>query len=224
MFRGLLILALFLTAPLPCLAGAWPREKGKTFVATGYAIRDPKAGGGLQDEQNLYLEHGLTSKFTLGFSGSYAAQSGGEGHVFLRMPVPNKDRAAVLALEFGLGVTSTDLSTFDPFLKTAFSWGKGLTLNDKNGWMNVDTAVLWDLENQDHRLKLDATIGLNLSERIKVMGQGFIEIRDNSQSLTLMPSLVIGTKSGKTQFVLGVETKTGSNPHTGLRFGLWTTF
>ncbi|MEP4196955.1 MAG: hypothetical protein ABJL99_15115 [Aliishimia sp.] len=223
MLRCLLVGYLFVVSTSPCFAGAWPREKGTAFVATDFVVSE-QSDGEHQSEQALYLEYGATEKLTLGLSVSYNPSSSAEGHVFLRFPLANKERPSVTALEFGLGAKSVDAVTYDTFLKTGLSWGRGVELYDKNGWINVDNVLLWDVDAGNHRLKVDATLGLNLTERIKVLGQSFIEVSQTSESLTLMPSVVVGFKSGKTNLMVGLETKFGDGARKAVKFGLWNEF
>ncbi len=65
MGRILIILTLILSAPAPSFAGAWLREKGKTFTAlsvTAYKDED----GFYDSKTSIYAEYGLRPGITIG--------------------------------------------------------------------------------------------------------------------------------------------------------------
>lgn len=224
MYR-LLFLCLTLLLPTLVSAGAWPRAEGQTFVASSYALLEPDSGLQQQD-QTFYVERGLKKQFTLGFSGSFNLASSGEGHVFLRFPPRTHESGALTAYEFGIGAKTIDAVSFQPFLKAGLSWSKGITLRGRSGWVTVDGALFWDLDDDDHRAKLDASLGVTLSDRFKLIGQGFAEISQTGESLTLAPSLVYGLKlkKGQMNIQVGLERKFGEDARTGLRVGIWSEF
>lgn len=210
-------------APCAALAGAWPRAEGHTFLSTGTALIDT-ATTGTQIEQTFYLEHGLKRQRTLGFSGSVNLSVSGEGHVFLRFAPRTRASGAIMAYELGAGVKSTDLVTVQPFVKTGLSWGKGITLGTRQGWASLDGAGFFGLGHDDHRLKLDATLGVSLGARFKLIGQGFAELTRFGQSLSLAPSVVYTPRRGALSYQIGAEGKFGTGAQTGLRFNVWAEF
>lgn len=224
MIRSLLAITLWFAAALSCSAGAWMREKGEGFLSFGTLAFEERATGAQRFEQGIYLEYGLSPRVTLGASGNYTSGEKGEGLVFLRLPIRNDDRPAKVAIELGIGTESADGATFDPFLKSGLSWGRGMTIGRRSGWLNVDTAIQWSTNGAEPLFKLDATLGLTLSDRFQAMGQAFLEADANGEGLTVVPSLIYTPKRGRTKYVLGLEHKTGRDEHTGLKFGLWREF
>lgn len=223
MIQRLCLCLALLVLPGLTSAGAWPRAEGHTFIANGFGLLHAD-GAPEQNEQTVYFERGLKKNRTLGFSGSLNMSSSGEGHIFLRLPPRTRANGALTAIELGIGVKSTDLVNFRPFVKAGLSWSKSVTLHRKAGWLSVDNAILWDLDKDDHRLKIDATLGLNLSERFKLIGQGFFEATQYGSSLTLAPSLVYRPRKGRMSYKIGVERKQGDAAQTGVRFAIWTEF
>lgn len=223
MLRGATVFISLLAMADTTTAGPWPREKGTIFASTSFGLLDVDDKG-TQSEQGLYLEYGASPKLTLGFSGSYNDSSSGEGHFFARIPLNMGERSSLMAAEFGLGTQSSDADTFNPYAKTGLSWGRGIEMFGTSGWLTVDGAMLWGLEGGGHRLKLDTTLGLNLTDRVKVMGQSFIEVTESGETLSLQPSVVWTTKSGGFSLLAGLEAKTGTGTQTALRFALWSTF
>lgn len=209
----------------PCLtqAGAWPRDAGTAFISIGGAQLFPD-GGGEEQETTVYAELGLKKNYTLGVSASLNMQSSGEGHVFLRFPPLDRPNGALIAFEAGYGAKSVDGITFHQFVKVGAAWSKGVTLRTKSGWASVETALFWDTDEGDNRLKLDATLGVSLSERFQLIGQAFGEATQYGESLTFAPSVVFRQKTGKTSYQLGIDSKHGQGAQTALRFSVWTEF
>jgi len=145
MLRGTIVFVFLLALANAAAAGPWPREKGTVFTATSFDLLDVD-GKGTQTENGIYLEYGATKKLTLGFAGTYNNQSSGEGHLFGRWPLNMGDRRSFMAVGFGLGTQSSDGTTFNPFAKTALSWGRGIDMLGKSGWLTVDSAMLWGLK------------------------------------------------------------------------------
>lgn len=210
---------------LPCAvqAGAWPRAQGTAFVSIGGAQLSPKTGAE-QQETTLYAELGLKNRYTLGISGSANMDSSGEGHLFLRFPPFERPNGALFAVELGYGAKTTDAVTFHQFAKLGLSWSKGVSLARKSGWLSIDGALLLDTDESDNRLKLDATLGVTITDRFTLIGQAFAEATQFGESLTLAPSLVFRPKEGATSYQLGFETKGGQETRTAFRFNVWTEF
>lgn len=222
MWRIGLFVALWVlsTFPAVAVAGAWLRDEGKAFFSFGATVFELDEDGRQYQENSFYLEYGLRPNLTIGASGSVVDGMGGEGQVFFRMPLPRENATSQLALEFGLGANSQGID-YEPFAKAGVSWGKGITLNERNGWINVDGAAFLG---DDTRVKLDTTFGLTLSDRVQVMAQSFIELADGQDSHTLIPSLILSSKAGKTRYLLGYEHRSGTRASKGMKFGLWRDF
>lgn len=220
----LLACALWSGATLPCAAGAWMRGEGEGFLSLGLRAYEEGGTGPQLLEQSFFFEYGLWPRVTIGAQGNYTSGKKGDGALFLRLPVRNDDRPAKIAAEIGLGVESTDGITFDPFFRTGVSWGRGITLAGRGGWVNVDTAVQWASDEAPPLFKLDATLGLTLSDRFQVMGQGFFEADENGDSLTIAPSVIYSPKRWRMKFVVGLEHRTGREENTGVKFGIWREF
>jgi hypothetical protein len=224
MIRILLAIALSFSAAVPATAGAWMRGEGEGFLSFGVRVFETAETGARKTEQNLFVEYGLWRRLTVGASANYTQGEKGEGVLFLRVPLRDDDRPAKLAVELGAGAQSTDGATFDPIIKTGVSWGRGLTIAGRNGWVNVDTAIQFSPNDTPTLFKLDATVGITLSDRFQVMGQGFFETDEYGDSLSIVPSVIYRPKRGEMKYVVGLERKTGREESTGIRFGVWREF
>lgn len=215
-----LILALIL---LPCLAvmaqaGAWAREKGKTFVANSGQIEGPDAYGFYHPSFTFYAEHGLADRLTAG------ADLGGDGERmskvigFLRWPLGRTERRLKLAFELGAGQVDAQTA-----LRPGLSLGRGISLWGRNGWIAVDSrAILFS--GSDVALEGDFTFGLSTTRKTKLILQLQVghPVTGNSYA-RFAPSFVYETKPGQhIEFGLS-QTVLGGRTH-GVKLGLWRSF
>ncbi|WP_299727213.1 hypothetical protein [uncultured Tateyamaria sp.] len=215
-----MLLALLLL-PLPAGAGAWMRDEGKTFLSFGATVDEDQRVDG-----SIYVEHGLRPKLTLGFKADMAmdmttGQPGdGTAFIFLRKPIPTGDRAYKLAYEVGVGGTFGSETV--PLVRAGLSFGRGVTVWGKSGWVTLDTAVEWETQSEEATFKVDGTVGLTLSDHFQVMMQVFWSRSEIDQATTLAPSLIWRPKpEGSTRYQLGVESEEGI---VALKLGLWRDF
>lgn len=202
----------------PAAGGAWLREDGTGFLAySGVYNEDGRLDG------SLYLEYGFRPKLTLGAKVDIDMTDGraGDGTAFLfgRKAIPTGERRFKLAYEFGIGSTFGDDS--EMLLRTGLSYGRGITLWNRNGWVAVDSAVEWALQDGNDTAKLDATFGLTLNHRFKVMMQAFYSETDGASTTTLAPSVIWQRNKETPSYQLGVEAKEGE---FALKLGVWRTF
>ncbi|WP_299287312.1 hypothetical protein [uncultured Tateyamaria sp.] len=217
MIRALLVLMLSLAA-YPADAGAWLREHKTGFLAFSGTVDENS-----ETEGSVYAEYGLRPKLTLGFKGDANLPQGrlGEGSVFLfaRLPIHTGDKPYKLAYEIGLGGTFG--LDFEPMVRTGLSYGRGLSFGETSGWFAVDAAVEWAQGDASDIRKLDTTVGVNLSERFKVMMQVFYTGTDLGDFFTYAPSLIWQPTPKTPSFQIGVESDDGI---LSLKLGLWRTF
>lgn len=223
MFRVLVILWLFLGLAMPASAGAWLRDQGAGFLSFGVTVFELDDTGERFEEQNLFAEYGLRENITIGLSASIVDGMGGEGQVFLRLPIRAPEGPAQLAAEFGLGATSDGINV-DPYLKSGLSWGRGITVQDRNGWINIDGNAFIGIDGSDNRMKIDTTLGLTLTDHVQIVGQSFVELTQGEDSHTILPSLVLKPGAGRTSYVVGYEHRSGARASKGVKFGLWRDF
>lgn len=223
MLRSVLIFWIWLGLALPAHAGAWLREEGAGFLSFGVTFFELDDTGERFEEQSLFAEYGLSETLTIGLSGSLIDGMGGEGQVFLRLPIQTRDGPSQVAAEFGLGATSDGIIV-DPYVKTGLSWGRGIQVQDRNGWINIDGNAFIGIDGSDNRMKIDTTVGLTLNDRFQIIGQSFVELTEGEDSHTILPSLVLKPAQGRTSYVVGYEHRTGARASKGVKFGLWRDF
>ena len=202
----------------PATGGAWLREKGTGFLSySGVYNEDGRLDGA------VYLEYGFRPKLTLGAKVDIDMTDGrtGDGTVFVfgRKPLRTGERRYKLAYEVGIGSTFGDDA--EMLLRTGLSYGRGITLWDKNGWLAIDSAVEWAMQDGTDTTKLDATFGLTLNDRFKVMMQAFVSHTDTSTTTTLAPSVIWQRNKETPSYQLGVEAKEGTY---AIKLGVWRSF
>jgi len=217
----LTLLLAILCVPLPACAGAWMREVGTTFLSFSTTIDEAGQTGG-----SIYVARGFRPKLTLGVKidvdmlDGYVGDS--TGYAFARKPISTGERPLKLAYEFGIGGTLGPDNAIVPLLRAGLSYGRGFTAWDKPGWVALDGAVEWEVDNGITTYKLDSTIGLTLSARFQVMMQVFLSQTENEVWTTIAPSVMWRPqKNGPTRYHFGLEKEDGV---LAVRLGLWRTF
>lgn len=203
---------LLMTLASGAQAGAWLQEHKKGFLS--YSIVYEETG---RLDGTFYAEYGARPKLTLGAKidaqMTLGRLGGGTGFLFFRKPIPTGDRDYKLAYDIGIG--GTFRMVMEPLLRTGLSYGRGIKLGERHGWVALDGAVEWALDEGPNTLKLDSTIGLGINDRFKVMMQVFATSADSNTSVIWQP------KPDGASFVLGVEDEDGI---LALKLGLWRSF
>lgn len=215
-----LVLAVIILHCLATLAqaGAWPREKGKTFLANSGQVEGPDGYGFYHPTFALYGEYGLTERLTVG------ADIGGDGVQmskvigFLRWPLGHRDRTVKLAFEIGAGQVGAKNA-----LRPGLSLGRGLSLWDRNGWLALDNrAVVFSADKM--ALESDFTFGLSSSRKTKVILQVQAGLPAYGDAYArFAPSFVYETKPGQ-HIEIGVSQMFHGGRRHGVKLGLWRNF
>lgn len=201
-------------------AGAWLREKNSGFASLSFG-----ATQGDTMNASLYVEYGVSEKTTIGVDinafHSADSETNGFGALFLRRAIGPTDHTNKFAYEIGLGGFFEDENL--PAFKTAVSWGRGLQLGERQGWVNVDAAYIYEPTLLTHQTKLDATAGLDLTPRMT----GILEInfsdRDGNSNTAVEPSLLFKPSFTDFHFKLGANIPM-DNADTALELGIWRNF
>lgn len=215
------ILCIQLTAGT-ALAGPWAREKGQVFVATtgtySYGLDTELSSG----DGGIYAEYGLTHRLTLGFAAMDNLYDYTHAYVFLRRTLSSPNRRLKLAASIGVGA-SRRADEWAEMARIGFSVGQPTTWW-KPGWWSVRAAIedhaLWD----EPIYKLDATFGVNLTDRLKTIVDLETSHRPgDTDTHTLRTSLAWDTGRG-THLLFGIEAKDSVERAIGLRAGWWRQF
>lgn len=217
-----LILLVLLAVPKSLWAGAWPREPGTGFAAFSTVSRLETEQNSPETELSLYGEYGLRPRLTLGLDVNEIPDKAGHALLFLRHPLSAPERPHKWAAELGLGASHWR-GNWEPMYKATLSYGRSLSNNRGNGWLNIDTIVEFRTQMKSPIYKLDSTIGLPFSPKIKALLQ--VEtayIPGQSFGYALTPGLLI---SGSARdWLIGVEHRDADRRTLGLKFALWQSF
>ncbi len=236
MMRSVGVALILVLASAPAAqAGAWLREKGKTFAAT--SLQTTKDNG---NEISIYAEYGLSDRVTLGLDSTYDTDllnyvqgSGpvvdtleelpqGSGILFLRFPIGPTDQTNKWAFHVGAGARYID----GEFLKAAelgLSWGRGIQLGERYGWLNIDSSYNVAESPGEPRVKLDGTVGLGITEKTKVMLQMFNTFVSDERYIKVAPSLLYAPGKGAVTFQLGSEYLVNGGD-ASFKVGIWYSF
>lgn len=202
-------------------AGGWLREEGTGFLSLSGVASD---SGNLDGA--AYLEYGLRPDLTVGAQIDAEMPSGlpqkGIARIFVRrsLPLTDPDGPHRLAYEISLGAKN-DLLRVDAFAALGLGYGRGLTFAGHPGWLAVDLRGDLSARRAARELKVDATIGLSLTDRSSAMVQVFFSRLDGASATTLAPAFIFSPRRGKTRWLIGLESTGGD---VGVKFGLWRDF
>jgi hypothetical protein len=231
--------ALFL-GPSIATAGAWPREDGRTFLSFGTEI-----GADGDSFASLYAERGLPRRLTAVLDAGAASGVGsgpdtGDGSVALtlRLPLDDGTGANRLALSFGGGLALDDdrdlvdapgLGQARPFARVGAHWGRGIETPFGTGWVGVDALVDLSIpvlagEGSDTAWKLDATLGVNRTDRLA----GILQLQTGSPAAGDSYLRLQATAAWRLGQAVRIETGavfglTGDDTQA-LKIGLWLDF
>ena len=203
-------------------AGPWLRDKGASFSSTSFSSTYY-----LDTTSQAYLEYGLTANMTLigelGITRYNTAQQGGNATISMRRALGPKDGKSKWAYEIGIGTGWYGEDVF-PHIRTGLSWGKGIKWKGKTGWTTVDASVVWDITHDLHVAKIDATLGLNLTEVTSGMIQIYTAHTKGNSTATIAPSFIFKPKERKFRVQVGTETPLRNLANSAFKIALWREF
>lgn len=203
-------------------AGAWLRKKGSGFASSSVSTDQSR-----DISTSVYLEYGLSETITLGADISYGVDRvsfpEGSGIIFLRFPLGPTDGTHKWAVHVGVGARYLT-GEFLPAAEVGLSWGRGIQIGQKYGWVNVDTSFNEPQSPAEQRIKLDGTVGLGLTQRTKVMFQMFNTFENGETFSKLAPSLLFSPGKGTTTLQLSAEVPVAGGGETAIKVGIWREF
>ena len=207
---------------VPASAGAWLREKGTSFVASTFS-----ATYYYDLTQSTYLEYGLREDLTLGadvttFQNPFGLQTG-SATLFLRFPLGEPTEQGRWAYELGAGASWVG-EMVSPHLKAGLSWGRGYTLQNRNGWLAVDASVKWEFGFNQGVIKLDTTAGLDFTEVTSGMVQLFVSHTSAGTFAKVAPSVIFSPRGTQYRVQIGSEVPANAPENTAIKIGIWRQF
>lgn len=212
----------FLTMPPAVQAGAWLRKEGEGFVSLSFG-----ATRFSETTNALYLEYGLTETTTIGLDISAFTNSlnvrNGFGNLFVRRAIGPTDRDSKWAYEIGLGgLWGNEMQR--PTLKTGVSWGKGFQINNRNGWVNIDSALIIEPKLNEHIAKLDGTFGMAFTDVTSALLEVNLSYQEDETYGSFEPSVLFKHKNTAISVKIGAQIPFEEQSKTALKLGLWHEF
>lgn len=233
---GLALIAILASASTT-QAGAWLRAKGTGFAAASIQTKENS-----NTETSLYLEYGLTNWATVGLDVTYDTDltqyfydqstlilrddgtfPEGSGVFFLQVPLGPQNKTDKFSLRLGYGARYVNGSLVEA-KEVGLSWGRGLKLGARYGWVNVDSSFNTADAPARDRTKLDGTFGLGFSDRTRGMLQMFNTFENGETYSKVAPSLLVNLGESKTTVQIGSEIPISGGGSATLKLGLWYEF
>lgn len=201
------------------LAGAWPREKGRTFLS----VSTVPARTSSADWSGVYAERGLTPRLTLGFDAGrgHAELGDWQALAFLRWDLAPEARLR-RAVSLGLGARAAE-GTITPLIRPAFALGRGFESRLGHGWMEAEAQILYEPLRRWTATKLDTTLGLERDRRLWMLQLQAARYPGSDPTLRLVPGVVQKLTHGLS-LDLAVTVNLRDRSDTGLRLGAWWSF
>ncbi|MEP5154862.1 hypothetical protein [Planktotalea sp.] len=204
-------------------AGAWPRGKGKVFLSysssltwpDGRPLELPDIYGG------IYAEYGLSKRLTFGLDvGSPDATRPNRLKAigFFRYSLSAPSAAHQFAFDVGAGKYLGE-----PVVRIGGSYGKGISLFSRSGWMSLDAHMLVVPSSRATTRSIDATLGVNLP---KGKAMGLLSMHRSAtgdSTYTFTPSYAYQIDA-KRHIDIGVSFNLDSGSDPALKLGVWQEF
>jgi hypothetical protein len=215
-----LMLALSLTIPGGnAAAGAWPREAGKTFLATHVRLSWPRDIATWTDPsptrtyRTLYVEHGVTDALTLGLDIGHAVTGNDKTVVFLQLPLVRTETKMTAQLGFGRIAE-------ERIVRPGLSIGRGR----ERGWMTADVFAELSLESGRRAYKADLTWGRNLSRDRKLILQMQLGMTGTDPAFARFAPSYVFPVTDRVKFELGAMVGLRNDEAVGVKLGFWSSF
>ena len=224
------------------MAGAWTLEpKARQVISTSILDRaDRVLGPDIETDGNpnfsklesgLYIEQGLTQRVTLVGQSAYQTVSFNNGveqvtfsgfsnsAIGLRYGVIQSDRDA-FSVEFhgivnggGEDVPDGDLGRGGSSIELRGLYGRNVSVLGKSGFAEIQLAGRTRLNDDPPEIRSDGTLGVQVSEKLLVLVQGFYMQNNGTLSDPMDPVFATRSLKGQASFVYWVK------PRLGLQIG-----
>jgi hypothetical protein len=230
--RGFLAGLLLALTAVQASAGAWPREKGRAFVALSHTASTPTRTllaptTDLRGYSGIFAEYGLTERWTIGVDagiGSGNDDSASTALVFVRRPVWSGDGGGRIAADFGIGTQDDEAFGRQVRLRPGLAWGRGFESRYGNGWFGIEAAAELRLPGNDLVLKADGTAGIKPNENWMLIFQVQSGRYPDEPALVRLAPSAVRRINGTASLQLGVNAAVVGDDAIGVKLGLWLEF
>lgn len=236
----LLVLGLWATVMAgQALSGPWPRDPGDVFLAFSVGSDSPTSALAVGDpvfdtNTGLYGEIGLGRRLTLG--GQIGQSETAEDAVmFLRYTLTPPHMEWQAALDAGAGLRRETGRPDRDLLRLGLSIGRALSGSDMRpplqpfrydgGWITLDAVGLLDHRTSEVIWQAEATLGLSVSDRLRLMLQAKAEEWPGADPVYTVTPGAAWSLGTRTTAQIGLRLAQGAQETTtGLTLGLWHSF
>lgn len=213
-----LFLVLSTTSALP---GAWPRERGAGFASADARLSWPQDvahrwhENAFQQYYTLYVEYGLTDRWTLGLDLGRSVSGDGKTVVFLQYPLRNRERGLQATAQLGFGKISG---------KAVLRPGLALGWELPKGWLSAESVAEIRTDSGLTDLKLDLTWGVTFDSGTKWIMQLQTGRPWASEEFARAATSVVVPLRGQLSVEAGVTWGLHTDENLGVKLGLWKEF
>jgi hypothetical protein len=234
---GLSVLSALLFA-VPVAAGPWAQQEGSVFLSVTLNAEDARSSvmSGRFDvdpTMSVFGELGLGRSFTAGLELDWGTSSE-MGTVFLRYTLTEPAAQMQIAFDGGISHRSRNGQPADVLYRLGASLGSGFepdtgtafgrSVMPGGGWMALDGAAFLSGDGTVSIWRAEATLGANLSPRIRAMlSLKAEEWPESSVLLTMRPSVVLSFNEG-TSLQAGLVAGLGGSDAVGMSLSIWQEF
>jgi hypothetical protein len=226
------MLASDLCAAVPALAGAWPREKGETFLSLSQSVSSGSPALLAPDQSfrsfsSVYAEYGLTDRLTIGLDAAYGWGPEADlwtGLAFARWPLAETAAGNRFAMDFGLGRRIDSGEGTDLRARLGLAWGRGFESGWGPGWMGIEGSAERLIPANDQVYKADFTIGLKPDADWMLILQLQTGLYPEADPLARIAPSVARRITDRLRAQLGVDTTIAGARSYGVKLSAWWSF
>lgn len=217
---ALLVIGWLMLSGQAAWAGAWPRDPGTWFataatrLAWPQSLSDWQSAAPTQDYQTLYLEYGLTPRWTLGLDLGRSVSGADKTIGFARVALPDGPYGAKLSTQLGIGALA-DAAVVRPGL--SIGWGV------ESGWIAID-AVAEMVRDQGTDWKLDVTWGRKRRNDHMVILQIQMGAPARDPAFARLAPSYVWPTSTRYMLEAGVTYGLRGDSSMGIKLGVWAHF
>lgn len=230
--RALLVSLILLFSAGAAVAGAWPRERGETFLSFGQSVSSGTPALlapdlSFRSYTSVYAEYGLTERVTLGFDGAYGWGPEADlwtGLAFARWPIARSSSGDRFAVDLGLGRRVDSEDGGDTRARLGLAWGRGFEIGWGQGWMGVESSAERLIPANDTLYKADFTIGLKPGDDWMLIFQVQSGLYPEADPLVRVAPSVVRRLGEHMHAQLGADTTVTGERSYGVKLSTWISF
>jgi hypothetical protein len=213
-------------------AGAWPREKGTTFLSFGHAASTGTTTLLTPDFQinnytSVFAEYGLTESLTIGLNAGFGGDddySVQAGYVFARYPVWSDDSGHRVGAEIGFGLIDDEPDGRQRRVIPGLSWGYGFESRWGGGWAGIEASADFRMPSGDTAWKADVTLGIKPTDNWMAILQVQNGLYPDAEALVRVAPSVVRRIGARAHVQIGGFAGLVGDDSIGGKVAVWLSF